>query len=92
MGEVVQFPGPRPIPECAGPPKSSSRQRPSEWRPMTDEERNLALAFQAYPELLNLSPFAEAMLIRAIRGMPITERQAEAIRDVARSYCIRQAL
>jgi hypothetical protein len=53
---------------------------------MTDEERGLALAFQDCSELIDISPFAESMLIRAIRRMPITERQAAAIRDVARAY------
>ena len=56
------------------------------WRPMTDEERGLALAFQDCPELMDISPFAESMVIRAIRRMPVTERQAAAIRDIAHSY------
>jgi len=54
------------------------------WRPMTNEEQELALAFGCHPDLLQRSHFARTMVRHALCELKITGRQSAAIFAVAR--------
>jgi hypothetical protein len=78
MGVVIQF-RPRPAPATVSPVKR--------WREMSDDERDIALAFAECPELRH-NDFAAAMFNVAVDGDEITDRQGSAILAVARRYGI----
>jgi hypothetical protein len=78
MGEVVQFPNRVEKPK---------RRRWGRWRPMTAEEYKLVHLFMESPKLCESSPFVCAMIDKAYTADDrITDRQGEAMRDVARDW------
>jgi hypothetical protein len=79
---LVEFPRKKP----EEPKAAKKRKAPKGWRRMSAVECALALCFQDIPELVDASPFARAMISRANRGMPITEKQGDAIHAVACSW------
>jgi hypothetical protein len=58
---------------------------PKTRRPMTPEEREMALSFADFPSLQS-SAFAMAMVKYAANEWPITERQAAGIHAVGRTH------
>jgi sulfite reductase beta subunit-like hemoprotein len=59
---------------------------PKVWREMTEEERLLAFGFCYFPTLLQCDALARAMVRKAQTNGVITEKQAKAIRAIARTY------
>jgi hypothetical protein len=80
---LIEFPRKPAEPPKARQPKK--RHPKPDRRPMTPMERTLAFAFANCPPLRS-SRFAMAMFNHAIKGWGITERQGEAIYEVARHH------
>ncbi len=61
---------------------------PKVWRPMSEEERLLALGFCSVPPLFQHDALARAMFHKARTNGKITDKQGRAIHAIARAYGI----